>query len=118
MSERQTPVAAIRRKCKDCQGGRVSQVRNCDHEDCALYAYRMGRNPWRRGIGGRKPAQIAKRDLEQGSCAENPNSSSVITENVLPNDREPVLSVESPPEPAKGNSYAATRARSMRSGNS
>lgn len=118
MSKRQTPVGAIRMKCLNCQGDRPSMVRRCQDVDCSLHPFRLGTNPGRKGIGGRKPAKVANGDPEQGSCVENPNSSSVVAENVLPNDREPVLSVEPPLESAKGNSYAATRARSMRSGNS
>ena len=49
-----TPVRAIRWKCLDCQGGRPSQVRLCEMAECPLFAYRMGKNPRRAGIGGKK----------------------------------------------------------------
>ena len=48
-----TPVRAIRLKCLEC-GGRPKEIRLCQAKDCPLYAYRLGKNPMRAGIGGRK----------------------------------------------------------------
>ena len=43
-----TPVLkAIRAKCLDCSGGSPSEVADCLVKNCALYPFRMGRNPWR-----------------------------------------------------------------------
>jgi hypothetical protein len=43
-----TPVLkAIRAKCLDCSGGSPSEVADCQVKSCALYPFRMGRNPWR-----------------------------------------------------------------------
>ena len=41
------PVKAIRMKCMDCFGGHRSEVDRCPVKDCALYPFRMGRNPFR-----------------------------------------------------------------------
>lgn len=51
------PLKAIRVKCLECQGGRKA-VRNCEVAECALFAFRFGRNPKRKGIGrpGGNPA--------------------------------------------------------------
>ena len=49
-----TPLKAIRAKCLDCSGRQPSEVRRCPIEDCPLFPYRLGRNPKRQGIGGRK----------------------------------------------------------------
>ncbi len=46
--KRLTPVQSIRRKCIDCSGGLLSEVRECLISDCPLYAYRMGKNPNRK----------------------------------------------------------------------
>jgi len=43
----------IRLKCLDCSTFRVSEVRGCRMVDCSLYPYRMGKNPNRKGIGGK-----------------------------------------------------------------
>lgn len=50
-----TPVKSIRKKCIDCSGGSLKEVRDCDIDDCPLYPFRMGKNPNRR------------------SCKNNPN---------------------------------------------
>lgn len=36
---------AIRRKCLDCSGGYVNEVRDCGAESCPLFPYRFGANP-------------------------------------------------------------------------
>ena len=33
--------------------GQITEVRYCPCEDCALYEYRMGHNPARKGLGGK-----------------------------------------------------------------
>ena len=49
-----TPVKAIRRKCLDCMAGSRKEVRFCLQRDCPLYPYRMGSNPKRKGVGGKR----------------------------------------------------------------
>jgi len=51
-----SPVKAIRTKCLECSAGQIKEVRDCVITDCALYPFRMGKNPNRQGIGlGRVP---------------------------------------------------------------
>lgn len=52
-----SPAKAMRAKCLDCCCGQAKEVRNCPIIDCALWAYRMGKNPNRAGIGGRKKVE-------------------------------------------------------------
>ena len=47
-----TPLKAIRIKCLDCSNGSTKEVRECPDTECALYLYRMGRDPNRAGTGG------------------------------------------------------------------
>ncbi len=54
-----TPLKAIRQKCLECSGWVAPEVRRCEITNCALYPYRMGSNPERKGIGGRKHHKIA-----------------------------------------------------------
>lgn len=42
------PVKAIRAKCIDCMCGQVTEVQLCTCTDCALYPFRMGKNPYRK----------------------------------------------------------------------
>lgn len=49
---RLTPIKAIRAKCMDCSNYQPSEIRTCEITDCALWPYRMGKNPARKGKGG------------------------------------------------------------------
>ena len=37
-----TPLQAIRKKCLDCTGDSLEEIRNCPIEECPLYIYRSG----------------------------------------------------------------------------
>lgn len=41
------PVKVIRAKCIDCMCGQVEEVKRCPCEDCPLWPFRMGKNPYR-----------------------------------------------------------------------
>ena len=60
-----TPLKSIRKMCLDCSGGKPSGVRACPTTDCPLWPYRMGRNPKRTGIGGKRKSP---------ELPQNPNS--------------------------------------------
>jgi hypothetical protein len=55
-----TPLKAIRKKCLDCVCGSANEVKLCPSDDCPLFTYRFGKNPARRGIGG-KGKQFVKK---------------------------------------------------------
>lgn len=61
-----TPLRAIRQFCIQCCGNNQKAPALCASQDCALYPYRLGTNPKRKGIGGRRnggeimPTQVAK----------------------------------------------------------
>ena len=42
------PVRVIFAKCKDCCCGSVKEVRLCPAEDCPLWPWRLGKNPYRK----------------------------------------------------------------------
>lgn len=42
-----SPMKAIRLKCLDCCGGSSKEVKTCGAKDCPLYAFRLGKNPYR-----------------------------------------------------------------------
>ena len=44
------PVKAIRAKCLDCCCGQANEVRECPITDCPLYAFRFGKNPYRKKV--------------------------------------------------------------------
>lgn len=49
-------LAAIRLRCLDCVGS-PSEVTKCEVKTCALWIYRLGRNPKKKGQGGNFPAK-------------------------------------------------------------
>lgn len=44
-----TPLKAMRAKCLDCVCGSAKEVERCPVTTCALYPYRMGKSPTRKG---------------------------------------------------------------------
>ena len=40
-----TPLRAIRKKCLECSGGVSKEVDACEHVDCPLFSYRLGKDP-------------------------------------------------------------------------
>jgi hypothetical protein len=44
-------LKAIRAKCVDCSGGSEAEARRCTAQSCALWPYRMGKNPFARAPG-------------------------------------------------------------------
>jgi hypothetical protein len=49
-----TPIKAIRYNCLECIGWGPSDVEDCRGFYCALYPYRFGTNPERKGVGKKK----------------------------------------------------------------
>ena len=43
-----SPQKAIQVFCFECCGGTKQYVKECTAKDCALYPYRMGKNPYRK----------------------------------------------------------------------
>lgn len=46
-----TPIKAIRANCIECSSNQPKEVRECQVVNCALFPYRFGKNPKRKGIG-------------------------------------------------------------------
>ncbi len=46
-----SPLKAIRKKCLDCSCDSAKEVKLCTIPECALYPFRFGHNPNRKGIG-------------------------------------------------------------------
>ena len=56
-------MKAIRQKCLDCSCGSAKEVKMCTATDCALFNYRFGNNPARKGIGNHNVANIKKKTI-------------------------------------------------------
>lgn len=48
MEYKHNPIKAIREKCLDCCGGSTLEVKNCTCENCHLFPFRLGKNPFRK----------------------------------------------------------------------
>ncbi len=61
--EYRTPMKAIRAKCLDCSCYQVNEVKLCSTINCPLYAYRLGKNPYRvkRELTEEQKADLVKR---------------------------------------------------------
>ncbi len=66
MAKRLTPIKAIRANCIECSGGSLREVRECHITDCALWPYRMGTHPERKGMGG-NIANLTKKPVLAGT---------------------------------------------------
>ena len=60
-----TPLKAIRTYCLECSNGSPKEVKLCPITDCPLYLYRLGRNPSRKGIGGKCKSKKLKAKNEK-----------------------------------------------------
>lgn len=56
-----TPCRAIRLYCIECSGGSQKAPKFCENEKCPLWAFRMGHNPNRQGMGNKKDLEGLRR---------------------------------------------------------
>ena len=64
-----SPLKSIRKKCLDCSCDSIKEVRLCPITSCALYPFRFGKNPNRKGIGrtgGNPDLSVVKKTLTHG----------------------------------------------------
>lgn len=54
-----SPLKAIRAKCLDCVCYQINEVKLCPSENCPLYLFRMGKNPFR------KPRELSEEQKEK-----------------------------------------------------
>jgi len=55
-----TPVKAIRQKCLECSNWQPKEVRLCPIGDCAIFPYRFGTDPSRKGIDVAKNLPLSR----------------------------------------------------------
>jgi len=73
-STKHSPLRAIRAKCLDCSCYNAAEVRKCTVEDCALYPYRMGKNPYY-GLGTKHQSRIpSSQPRHSGRFGKKPDS--------------------------------------------
>ncbi len=62
--QHKNPIKAIREMCISCMGGGkpYHQIESCASTECALYAFRFGKNPYRKPPS-EKQKQVRVRNL-------------------------------------------------------
>lgn len=65
-----TPIKSIRQKCLDCSCWQPQEVRLCEHTECVLYPYRMGRRPKKVDNSSIKPVVSKKGEIPRGFRAK------------------------------------------------
>lgn len=69
------PLAAIRLFCLECMGGARAEVDTCTSEQCSLYVYRSGKNPYheKRQLTEEYKQQLAERMRNLNSKVSSEN---------------------------------------------
>ena len=65
------PVKAIRAKCLDCCCDQVNEVKLCPVEDCPLWPFRFGKNPYRTRVLTPEQREAAAERLKQARLSKN-----------------------------------------------
>ena len=56
-----SPIRAIRLKCLDCTCSSLKEVEACPIRTCPLWAFRSGKNPYRKPVSEENKAKAAER---------------------------------------------------------
>jgi hypothetical protein len=76
---KRNPIKVIRAFCLSCMGDNSAEVRRCTSPGCALFPYRMGRNPYtdrKGGAGFAVPTARSPIQDERGESPANPGNGS------------------------------------------
>ena len=65
------PVKAIRAKCLDCCCDQANEVKLCPVEDCPLWPFRFGKNPYRTRVLTPEQKEAAAQRLKQARLSKN-----------------------------------------------
>lgn len=73
-----SPSEAIRKKCLECMAGQPGEVRNCAMDDCVLWPFRFGKNPFcHRGRNAKPEFQEQRKTrMKQWHAEHKPSSKS------------------------------------------
>lgn len=61
MADLKNPVKAIRAKCLECSAQNPVEVRLCPVTECALYPFRLGKNPYRKPVSEEQRRLMSER---------------------------------------------------------
>ena len=81
--EKISPLKAIRNKCLDCCFGQQLEVKLCPAEDCPIYLFRFGKNPFSNRTKNMTEEQKAKLRERLKTARENK-----INKEITKNEQE------------------------------
>jgi hypothetical protein len=67
----QSPLRAIREKCRDCSCYQPNEIRACEAVNCALWPFRAGKHPWW-GEGEKTCQTLANSEVQTALQDEGP----------------------------------------------
>lgn len=70
------PIRAIRAKCMQCGNYQTKEIEKCPCEDCALWHFRLGKNPDRKPLSEERINALRERAKTSGFGARHGNTSS------------------------------------------
>lgn len=68
--KKKSPLWCIRQYCIDCCCGSAYEVKNCAIDNCVLYPFRMGNNPFRKREMTEEQKQAAAERLKSARLAK------------------------------------------------
>lgn len=79
--KRISPLKAIRLKCLDCSCGSFNEVKLCPVEQCSLYPFREGHNPYtKKDYTPEERAALAARLMKKKSTKQGEESANAPSE--------------------------------------
>lgn len=66
-------MTAIREKCMDCSCDSTEEIRLCPDTKCALYPFRMGKNPFSKSKGNTTALLACKKEYKENPASNQSN---------------------------------------------
>jgi hypothetical protein len=70
--EPQSPLQAIREKCRDCSCHQLNEIRFCEAVKCPLWPFRAGKHPW---LAPRAKTSADPPDFHDGEAVDDERES-------------------------------------------
>ena len=84
----QSPLRAIREKCRDCSCYQLNEIRACEAVKCPLWPFRAGKHPWW-GEGEKTGRTLANSEVQTVHDEGSAPDSAPDAERIHDTDRVP-----------------------------
>jgi len=80
-------IKVIRKRCLDCGEGTAQAVKQCDFNDCPLFAYRLGKSPAHKKLWqDRHPAHLFAKKV--GATGQENSKERQTSDTLVPQDNK------------------------------